>query len=123
MQSIDTFMADWSSRQDAPAHTSRAKIYEHLLVELTKSARDNKTVRINHIKSTYNRSGDLRTFLKWITGEADQKSFSLTMAVQPSGRHFEDAPNKDKLKTVAEKYGFRVKFEYPDNQGYEMERN
>ena len=64
----------------------------------------------------------MKKFLKWITKEADNGGFNLTMAAQSTSRHFEDSPSKDKLKTVLEKFGFNSNFEYPDKKGYEMER-
>ena len=79
-------------------------------------------MRINYIKSLSRQNGELKTFLQWITEKATKGKFNLSMAVQPCNSHYEEAVPKEKLKEVAERYGFAMKFEYPDQLGYEMVR-
>ena len=64
----------------------------------------------------------MKKFLNWITEQATKEKFDLSMAVQPCNAHYEDSISKEKLKEVAIRYGFKVKFEYPDGLGYEMVR-
>lgn len=123
MTTVDTFLSAWGQKEkpeQSPLVNPRAHIFNNLLVELSKSARDDNTVRINHIKSLKRQSGELKKFLQWITAEASKNKFTLTMAVQPCTSHFEESVPKEKLKEVARRYGFEVRFEYPDKLGYEM---
>lgn len=120
MQSIDNFMTEWSKREAASSNL-RAKIYNGLHIEISRSSRNNSTIRINHIRTTNPKKGELKKFLKWITTQATKGQFNLSMAVQSTGRHFEDTPPKDKLKSIAESFKFSVRYEYPDKIGYEME--
>lgn len=122
MENITNFMNTWNERDSSESFNTRSKIFNKLDVELSKSGRDDCTVRINYIQSRKRRKGELKKFLTWITKLADANEFTLTMAAQPCGRHYEDTPKKEKLKEIIERYGFTVRFEYPDGNGYEMVR-
>ena len=123
MKMINDFMNIWNKRDKTETGATRSKIFNNLEVELSKSGRDDYTIRINHILSKKRQKGELKKFLSWITTQADTNKFVLSMAVQPCGRHYEDVPKKEKLKEISEKYGFVEKFEYPDGAGYEMTRH
>ena len=126
MTTVDTFLNSWgqnSKPEQSPLVNPRARVFNNLHVELSKSGRDENTVRINHIKSFKRQSGELKKFLQWITNEATKNKFVLSMAVQPCNNHYEEPVPKEKLKEVARRYGFEVHFEYPDGRGYEMRRN
>lgn len=122
MENITTFINEWNKRDKSEFGSTRSKTFNKLDVEISKSGRDDYTVRINYIQSNKRRKGELKKFLSWITKQADAGEFNLTMAAQPCGRHYEDVPKKEKLKEISEKYGFTVRFEYPDGNGYEMVR-
>ena len=53
---------------------------------------------------------------------ASEHNVVLTFCAQPYGWDKDFLPNKNKIKTLVEKHGFEVKFEYPDKTGYEMIR-
>ena len=122
MKTINDFMDTWNKRDNTETDDSHSKIFNKLEVELSKSGRNDYTIRINYITSKTRRKGELKKFLSWITKQADLNKFDLSMAAQPCGRHYEDLPKKEKLKEITEKYGFVEKFEYPDGIGYEMTR-
>ena len=126
MQAIDTFLETWNKREapaESPLTNTNSRKYNGLDVVLSQSARNGRTVRINHIVSNKRRKGELKKFLRWIVAQADKGDFDLTMAAQPINRHYEDGISKDKLKETAEKVGFEMRFEYPDELGYEMIRH
>lgn len=121
MISTDTFLSEWNKRENS--ETRHSKLFnDDLEAQLSKSGVGDHMIRINHIKSLKHKKGNLKRFLKWITDHADKNEFSLSIAVQPTGRYDEDVPKKDKLKEVVGRYGFKLKFEYPDGLGYEMIR-
>lgn len=125
MQALENFLETWNKRDEptqSPLVNSNSKIYNNLHVVLSKSARDNKTVRINYIESKRRRKGEMKKFLRWLTTQADKGGFNLSMAVQPINRHYEESVPKEKLKETAEGVGFTERFEYPDGLGYEMIR-
>lgn len=125
MQAIEKFLAAWDTRDapvSSPLVSQNSKIYNNLHVVLSKSGRDNKTVRINYIESKRRRKGEMKKFLKWIAAQADKGGFNLSMAVQPINRHYEESVPKEKLKETAVGVGFTERFEYPDGLGYEMVR-
>ena len=127
MQSIENFLEIWNKRDLAQTRSllanSKARVYNNLNVTLTKSASNDYTVRINYIESIKRRKGEMKKFLQWLIAQADKGGFNLSMAVQPAGRHYEDTPSKEKLKEITERFGFTVRFEYPDGLGYEMMRS
>lgn len=123
--SIDTFLEEWND--STVAITSELawdrRLHQDVLeVHLTKSGRDN-TVRLNALKSNEQKKGHSSKFLKWLTKEADEGKFILSVCVQPWGYSFESSPSKENLKDWFERHGFVVKWKYPDEKGYEMERS
>lgn len=126
MQAIDTFLETWNKRDkpsEGPLTNTQSRKYNNLNVVLSQSARNGRTVRINHIVSNKKRKGEMKKFLRWMAAQADKGGFDLTMAAQPIIRHYEDGVPKEKLKETAESFGFEERFEYPDGLGYEMIRH
>lgn len=119
--SIDTFLEQWSNSTVEIPNSSTRLYNEILEVQLTKSGRD-LTVRLNSLKSRKQKKGHSNKFLKWLTREADKNHFILSVCVQPWGYSFESSPSKEDLKKWFARNGFTVKWEYPNKQGYEMER-
>jgi hypothetical protein len=121
---INEFFIEWE-RMTTPTESAllnkTARRFNDMHVVLSRSGRDN-TVRINYMKSTRKKSGEMKKFLKWITAQATANEFALSMAVQPCSSHYEEAVSKEKLREVATRYGFVVQHEYPDSVGYEMRR-
>lgn len=125
MKAIDTFLETWNKRDEpaaSPLTNQISRKYNNLNVVLSKSARNNNTIRINYIVSNKRRKGEMKKFLRWMATQADKGDFEVTMAAQPVNRHYEDGVSKEKLKEVAESFGFEEKFEYPDGLGHEMIR-
>ena len=122
--SIDTFLKSWndSTTEITNALGNNRRLYNDVLeIQLTKSGRAN-TVRLNSLKSVDKKKGHGSKFLKWLAREADKGKFALTVCVQPWGHSFESSPSKDVLKDWFARNGFTMKWEYPDEKGYEMER-
>ena len=115
---IDTFLTNWANVSEELPNTS-TRLYNDLEVTLTKSGRDN-TVRLNSIKSRKQKKGRATDFMKWLIKEAKAGEFDITLCAQPWGYSFEDTPKKEKVKTWLEGLGFIVKWEWPNEDGYEM---
>ena len=117
---VDQFISEWKSASRAVDGQPRKRLYgDSLHVEISPSARTN-TVRINSIKSINYGSGELKKLLTWLTKRASKHDIVLTLSAQSFGWNRDDLPSNDKLKEIVERYGFKLKFVYPDNDGYEM---
>lgn len=125
MKSTEAFLNEWNNNSKIidSDKSGNTRGFSNLMVQLSKSASDDYTMRINYIKSTKRKKGELKKFMTWITNLADKNELTLIMAAQPFGRYDEDKPNKHKLKEITERYGFELKYEYPDELGYEMARS
>lgn len=123
MSNTEKFLKDWNKFAPSTGFNKRAKMFDNALeIELSKSGRDNNTIRINSIRSLSSGSRKLGKFMNWITKKADSGGFQLSLAAQPFGWNREEIPSKDKIKFYMERFNFRVKYEYPDEEGYEMAR-
>lgn len=122
MTNIESFMNTWEVNSK-PLPNKLLRQFNNLEIGMSISGRTN-TVRLNHLKSLKKNEGYATKFIKWLVKEADKNNFHVTVCAQPFGPYYLDGDNLDKelLKTWFEKYGFEVKFLYPDNAGYEMER-
>lgn len=118
---VENFLNDWEQNTVAHESKNRNRTVGNFDIEITPSARF-LTVRINSIFSTDRRSGKLSKLLRWLAAKADEHNVVLTFCAQPFGWDKDFLPNKNKIKTLVEKHGFEVKFEYPDKAGYEMIR-
>lgn len=117
--SIDIFLANWVNMSEKQPDTS-TRLYNDLEVTLSKSGRDN-TVHLNALKSRDQKKGKATKFIKWLTKEARKGDFDITLCAQPWGHNFEDTPKKERVRDWLLGLGFTVKWEYPDEEGYEME--
>jgi len=123
-ESVDKFISDWTSNsQPTKIKVRTTRVHRNFEVEISPSARRD-TVRLNSIRSLNPKCGELKKLLNWLAKKADKHGVTLTMACQPFGFGWsgDEFPDKDKLKDIAERYKFVVKFEYPDGDGYEMVR-
>lgn len=119
MSSIDIFLTNWANMSEEKPSTL-IRLYNDLEVTLTKSGREN-TVRLNSLKSKDQKKGNATKFIKWLTKEARKGDFDITLCAQSWGYSFEDLPKKGKIKEWLLNLGFTVKWEYPEESGYEME--
>lgn len=118
---VQDFLNEWKENTLAHSTKPRARTVANFDVELASSARF-LTVRINSIFSTKRKSKNLSKLLGWLAAKADEHNVVLTLCAQSFGWDKDSLPNKNKIKALVEKYGFEVKFEYPDKDGYEMIR-
>ncbi len=119
---IETFLTHWESK--STAHETRKHIRTHgkLEVAMYQSGRDNNTVRLSSIRSTKPRKGEATKFLKWLNNQADKHQFKVTSVIQTFGWNRDSGPDKEKIKVWAEKYGYKVREDYPEEWGFEMIR-
>lgn len=119
---VENFLATWNENSDTIENSKRKRLFNVFEVELSKSGRQN-TVRLNSIRSTARKSGELKNLMKWLVKQADKNSVTLSMACQSFGFSWDqdELPTTDKLREIAERHKFKVKWEYPDG-GYEMAR-
>lgn len=123
MSKLEKFLEDWRSFTPSTGLNKRAKLFDGVLeIELSKSGRDDNTIRVNSIRSLSSGSRKLGKFMNWLTKKADSGGFQLSLAAQPFGWNREELPSKDKIKFYMERFNFQVKYEYPDEEGYEMVR-
>jgi hypothetical protein len=123
MSKLEKFLEDWRSFTPSTGLNKRAKLFDGVLeIELSKSGRDDNTIRVNSIHSLSSGSRKLGKFMNWLTKKADSGGFQLSLAAQPFGWNREELPSKDKIKFYMERFNFQVKYEYPDEEGYEMVR-
>lgn len=123
MNATDAFLKDWESNSSVSEKNDKIRTNGNLEIKLSKSGREN-TIRLNYLKSTKPKNGEATKFMKWLTKQADKHQVTLTLCAQPVGYSWnkDELPNKDKLKQWTERLGFKVKFQYPDSEGYEMVR-
>ncbi len=115
---IDTFLSNWENKSEEIPNTSR-RLYNELEVTLSKSGRYN-TIRLNALKSKDKKNENATKFMRWLIKEANKGKFDITLCAQPWGYSFEELPKKEKLRDWYLGFGFIVKWEMPDNNGYEM---
>ena len=118
---VQDFLNEWEENTLAHKSESRKRTIGNFDVEIAASARF-LTVRINSIFSTNRKSGKLSLLLKWLAAKADKHNVVLTLCAQSFGWDKDSSPSKNKIRALVEKHGFKVKFEYPDREGYEMIR-
>lgn len=123
MSHIEAFFAEWknNSKPHKSSMMKHIRMFNDVEVALSKSACTN-TVRVNSLRSNDQRKGEATKFMKWLTRRADKQGFFVTLSAEPFGWNKDDAMDKDQLKEWMEKYGFSVKWEWPDEDGYEMIR-
>jgi len=115
---IDTFLKQWL-KKSTKLDTSERREYHNLEVQLSKSGHYN-TLRVNALKSKDPKKGHATKFMKSLIKEANKNKFDIELCAQPWGHSFEDVPTKDVVREWLLKLGFKIKFEYPDKEGYEM---
>lgn len=118
---VQDFLNEWEENTLAHESNPRSRTVGNFDVEILPSARF-LTVRISSIFSTDRKSGKFSLLLGWLAARADKHNVVLTLCAQPFGWDKDSLPNKNKIKALVEKHGFKVKFEYPDKEGYEMVR-
>lgn len=118
---VQDFLNEWEENTLAHESKPRNRTVGNFDVEISPSARF-LTVRINSIFSTKRKSGKLSLLLGWLATKADEHNVVLTLCAGPFGWDKDSLPNKNKIKELVEKHGFKVRFEYPDKEGYEMIR-
>jgi len=118
---IDTFLENWVKNTETLEYCSRRLYNDIMEVHLSKSGRTN-TLRINAIKSRECEKGHATKFIKWLIRQANQHNFNLTTCAQPWGHSFESIPSKEVVRDLFLKHGFKIKWQYPDEKGWEMAR-
>lgn len=118
---VKSFLKEWNENTLAHKTKPRIRTVANFDVEISSSAHF-LTVRINSIFSTKRKSKKLSKLLGWLAAKADEHNVILILCAQPFGWDKDFLPNKNKIKTLVQKHGFEVKFEYPDKEGYEMIR-
>lgn len=122
MNNVDEFLNAWVKQTTAVEYDANIRRYGNMLVQLSKSGRFS-TVRVNFIKSAARRQGEASAFLNWLNEQADKYDFAVTMCVQPVVIFGDEtALRKDQLLSWVKKYGYKVRYDYPDGNGTEVAR-
>lgn len=121
MNNIDSFLETWKNKSSVSKKHTRAREFDGVLVELSKSGRTN-TVRLNALKTTSPKNGLASHFISWLIKEADKNKFNISLCAQPFGHYRDNGPSREQLEKWLSKYGFKAQFTYEDQLGTEMYR-